>query len=360
MTRSESIMSRWSRRKQESARPVEPDGSSSEPKPIEAEPDHSNPATFATPATGSPASQAFDLASLPPLQSITVGTDIRSFLASSVPVELTNAALRRAWVTDPAIRDFIGIAENQWDFNDPTAMPGFGPLTADDVPGLAGLGETEQTCGATTEAVGAEKLSATPQIDKVDHEIDEIDHARAQEYSLLAALLSRSPDAQMIEHLAGLSGDAAPLGAAHAALGAAAASIDPERIEREYFDLFVGLGRGELFPYASYYLTGYLYGRPLARIRETLKQLGVERTEGQSEPEDHAAVLCEVMAGLAGGQIVASGQVERDIFETHLKPWIGRFFSDLEHGQSAKFYACVGTLGRIFTEVEAEAFSLSE
>ena len=157
----------------------------------------------------------------------------------------------------------------------------------------------------------------------------------------------------MIEHLAGLSGDATPLGAAHAALSATAASIDPERVEREYFDLFVGLGRGELFPYASYYLTGYLYGRPLARIRETLKQLDLERTEGQSEPEDHAAVLCEVMAGLAGGQIVASGQIERDIFETHLKPWIGRFFSDLEHAPSAKFYARVGTLGRIFMEVEA-------
>src|SRR5437879_4835558 len=123
MSRSENIMSRWSRRKQESARHVEPDGSSPEPKPIDAIPGRSNPGTAATPATSSPASPAFDPASLPPLQSINVGTDIRSFLASSVPVELTNAALRRAWVTDPAIRDFIGIAENQWDFNDPSALP---------------------------------------------------------------------------------------------------------------------------------------------------------------------------------------------------------------------------------------------
>src|SRR6266404_1272648 len=121
-----------------------------------------------------------------------------------------------------------------------------------------------------------------------------------------------------------------------------------------------GSGVANFSRYASYYLTGYLYGRPLARVRETLKQLGLERTEGQSEPEDHAAVLLEVMAGLASGQIVAPGETARDIFETHLKPWIGRFFSDLEHAQSAKFYACVGTLGRIFTEVEAEAFSLSE
>jgi TorA maturation chaperone TorD len=153
-----------------------------------------------------------------------------------------------------------------------------------------------------------------------------MDHARAGEYALLATLLSHSPDANMIEQLARLSGDATPLGAAHAALGCVAASMKPERIEREYFDLFVGLGRGELFPYASYYLTGYLYGRPLARLRETLNQIGLERAERRSEPEDHVAVLLEVMAGLASGQIVAPGRTDRNIFENHLKPWIGRFF----------------------------------
>ena len=352
MTRSENIMSRWSRMKQESARHAEPDGSSSEPKPTDAGPGALEGATVATPATDSPTSPTFDPATLPPLQSITVGTDIRSFLASNVPVELTNAALRRAWVTDPAIRDFIGIAESQWDFNDPTAMPGFGPLRANDVPGLGRLGETEQAHGATTEGVRAGAVSATRQV-------DEIDHARVREYSLLAALLSHTPDALMIEHLAGLSGDATPLGAAHGALSAAAASVNPERIEREYFDLFVGLGHGELFPYASYYLTGYLYGRPLARLRETFRQMGLERTEGQSEPEDHAAVLFEVMAGLTSGQIIAPGGTDRIIFEQHLKPWIGRFFSDLEHAESATFYSSVGTLGRIFMEIETEGFSLS-
>lgn len=350
MTRSENIMSRWSRMKREADKVVEPDGSFSGPKPNEAEAGDFNQATVATPPTDSPTSATFDLASLPPLQSIAAGTDIRSFLGSSVPVELTRAALRRAWVTDPAIRDFIGIAENQWDFNDPTAMPGFGPLRAEDVPGLVGLGEAGQACGAADEAAGA--ISAAGQV-------DEMDHARAGEYALLAALLSHSPDANMIEQLARLSGDATQLGAAHAALGSAAASMKPERIEREYFDLFVGLGRGELFPYASYYLTGYLYGRPLARLRETLNQIGLERTERRSEPEDHVAVLFEVMAGLASGQIIAPGGTDRNIFENHLKPWIGRFFSDLEHAESAIFYSRVGSLGRIFMEIETEAFSLS-
>jgi TorA maturation chaperone TorD len=327
--------------KRESGKTVEPDGS--ELKSIDAE----KPGDLT--AASSPTPPLFDLASLPPLQSITAGTDIRSFLGSSVPVELTRAALRRAWVTDPAIRDFIGIAESQWDFNDPNAMPGFGPLRAEDVPGLAGLGET----GATAEEV---RVGAIP---AAGGQVDEMDHARAAEYALLAALLSHSPDADMIEQLARLVGDATPLGAAHAALGSAAASIKPEGIEREYFDLFVGLGRGELFPYASYYLTGYLHGRPLARLRDTLKQIGLEQAEGQSEPEDHVAVLFEVMAGLAGGQIVAPGGTDRTIFENHLKPWAGRFFSDLEHAESATFYKSVGSLGRIFMEIETEAFSFS-
>ena len=79
----------------------------------------------------------FDPASLPSIETITVDTDIRGFLQSRVPAALTRAALRQAWATDPAIRDFIGIAENQWDFNDPTAMPGFGPMQeTDNVPAL--------------------------------------------------------------------------------------------------------------------------------------------------------------------------------------------------------------------------------
>ena len=349
MTRSENIMSRWSRMKRESDQIVEPVRSISGPKPNDAEAGDFNQAPVVTQPTDSPTSATLDLASLPPLQSIAAGTDIRSFLGSSVPIELTRAALRRAWVTDPAIRDFVGIAENQWDFNDPTAIPGFGPLRSEDAPGLVGLGEAGQACGATDEDAG---LSAAGQV-------DEMDHARAGEYALLATLLSHSPDANMTAQLARLGDDATQLGEAHAALSSVAASMKPERIEREYFDLFVGLQRGELFPYASYYLTGYLYGRPLARIRETLNQLGLERTERRSEPEDHVAVLFEVMAGLAGGQIIAPGGTDRNIFENHLKPWIGRFFSDLEHAESAVFYRRVGSLGRIFMEIEAEAFSLS-
>jgi TorA maturation chaperone TorD len=188
--------------------------------------------------------------------------------------------------------------------------------------------------------------------------IDEFDFARAQEYSLLSALLLRSPDAQMLARLAHLRGDASPLGLAHAALGEAAARTDAASAAREHLSLFTGLGRGELLPYASYYLTGFLHGRPLANLRQTFRRIGVERLDGQSEPEDHAAVLLEIMAGLAGGTIPAPAGTDREIFDDHLAPWIARFFTDLEKAESANFYARVGSFGRTFVEIEMQSFLL--
>ena len=189
--------------------------------------------------------------------------------------------------------------------------------------------------------------------DRIDHEID---HARAQEYALLATLLSRSPDAQLISRLALLDGDASPIGVAHTALAEVAARTNEEDARREYLDLFIGLGRGLLLPYSSYYLTGTLYGRPLARLRETLRLLGIEKVGGPSEPEDHAAILCEIMANLIAGRLAAPAEADREFFEQHLAPWIRRFFVDLEHSNSACFYARVGSLGRVFVDVEREAF----
>ena len=141
-----------------------------------------------------------------------------------------------------------------------------------------------------------------------DRIVDEIDRARAQEYALLATLLSRSPDAQLISHLALLDGDASPIGVAHTALAEVAARTNEEDAGREYLDLFIGLGRGLLLPYSSYYLTGTLYGRPLARLRETLRLLGIEKVGGPSEPEDHAAILCEIMANLIARTTCRSGR----------------------------------------------------
>ena len=166
---------------------------------------------------------------------------------------------------------------------------------------------------------------------------DEIDAARAQEYALLAVLLGALPNADLLARLAALRGDASPLGVAHAALAQAAAAANVERVEREFFDLFIGIGRGELLPYGSYYLTGFLNERPLARLRDDLARLGIERVEGDVEPEDHAAVLCEIMAGLADGRFEAPPGADRELFEKHLAPWIGRFFADLEQAQAGRF-----------------------
>lgn len=190
-------------------------------------------------------------------------------------------------------------------------------------------------------------------------DIDEVDAARAQEYALLSALLVRAPDAALLERLALLRGDATPLGVAHVALAEAAYQTTVARVEREFFDLFIGMGRGELMPYGSYYLTGFLNERPLARLREDLGKLGIERVEKNVEPEDQAATLCEIMSGLADGRFGASLGADQQIFEKHVAPWMGRFFTDLERADAARFYRAVGTIGRLLIEIETEAFAIS-
>ena len=189
--------------------------------------------------------------------------------------------------------------------------------------------------------------------------LDPVDAARAWEYALLAALLSCPASNALLGEIARLQRDATPLGRAHAALAEAAAEVTTAGVEREYFDLFVGLGRGELLPYGSYYLTGFLNERPLSRLRDDLAALGIERVENHFEPEDHAATLCEIMAGLAGGQFPASKETQRAFFEKHVAPWMGRLFADMEKAASAKFYRSVGSLGRLFLEIETEAFTFA-
>jgi TorA maturation chaperone TorD len=192
-----------------------------------------------------------------------------------------------------------------------------------------------------------------------DSAVDEVNAARAREYALLATLLRRAPDADLLMRLATLRGDPSPLGLAHAALAEAASTTNVERVEREFFDLFIGVGRGELVPYGSYYLTGFLNERPLARLRDDLRRLGIERADDEVEPEDHAAVLCEIMAGLAAGRFGSPAGADRELFEKHVSPWIGRFFADLEAATTAaEFYRPLGAVGRLFVGIESEAFAM--
>jgi TorA maturation chaperone TorD len=188
--------------------------------------------------------------------------------------------------------------------------------------------------------------------------VDEFDLARSQEYALLATLLTRSPDGDLLSRISALRGDASPMGVAHVALADAARRTNEQAASREFFALFAGLGKGALLPYASHYLSDTLYGRPLARLRETLGDLGLEKAQERTEPEDHAGFLCEIMAGFAGGSIPAPAGAERIFFDQHVSRWMRRFFADLERASSAGFYASVGAFGRTFIDIEAEAFAL--
>jgi TorA maturation chaperone TorD len=186
--------------------------------------------------------------------------------------------------------------------------------------------------------------------------IDDMDAARVREYALLSVLLRRPPDAKLLADLTRISDDPSPLGAAHGALARAAAVTTEASTEREYFNLFVGIGRGELLPYCSYYMSGFLNERPLARLRDDLSGLGIVRAEHEPEPEDHAAIVCEVMAGLIEGRFSCPMDASHMLFERHVEPWMGRFFTDLEQAKNAKFYRSVGTIGRIFMGIEREAY----
>lgn len=190
--------------------------------------------------------------------------------------------------------------------------------------------------------------------------VDPVDAARAQEYALLATLLSSPPSRALLKQIAQLRDDRTPLGHAHAALAEAASTAVASDVEREYFDLFVGIGRGELLPYASYYLTGFLNERPLSRLRGALAALSIARGEGNCEPEDHAAMLCETMAGLAGGRFPSSTDAQRTFFENHVASWMGRMFSDLEQAKHARFYRRVAMLGRVFLGIETHAFTFAD
>jgi TorA maturation chaperone TorD len=185
------------------------------------------------------------------------------------------------------------------------------------------------------------------------------DMARAEEYALLGALIWRAPTAELLSQLSGLRGDASELGAAHHMLAEAARAVDPAALQREYFDLFVGVGRGEILPYASFYRTGFLHERPLADVRRDMEALGLAREIRVGEPEDHAAILFDVMRGLIMGEFGADGLDDRIFFERHLKPWAARMFVDLEMTQTSAFYRVVGAVGRVFLEVEAGAMELA-
>ncbi|MFW2544605.1 TorD/DmsD family molecular chaperone [Primorskyibacter sp. 2E107] len=192
-------------------------------------------------------------------------------------------------------------------------------------------------------------------------EIAQEDRLRADLYNYLGVILARPPDRMLLDQTAGLEGDDSELGQAIVTLGKLAKLTKPVSVESEYNRLFIGLGRGELLPYASYYLTGFLNEKPLALLRQDMTARGLARAENTFEPEDNIASLMEMMGAMIIGRFGAPASLgqQRDFFNRHIGPWAGHFFSDLEGAKNSVFYAPVGTLGKQFMQIEAEAFRMS-
>lgn len=218
----------------------------------------------------------------------------------------------------------------------------------------------------------AEKVSGTASKQEIpavagensEHTVSEEDTMRAGFYGLLARVLSGPMDDEAMVAMRALDGhdDNSPLGRAINAFGKLSVRTTTVKAEEEYTELFYGDGSGgELTPYASYYITGLIYDKPLADLRADMKRLGIEVASGNSEPEDHIASICEMMHGLLTGALGgANGPAEaKAFFDKHLAPWAERFFVDLEGAQSAVLFMPVGTIGRLFMEIEREAFEMA-
>ncbi|MEX0348137.1 MAG: molecular chaperone [Paracoccaceae bacterium] len=194
-----------------------------------------------------------------------------------------------------------------------------------------------------------------------DIQITDMDRARADLYNFLGTLLAGPPDDMLLSQTAGLTGDDTELGQAIGTLAKLARVTKPKAAETEFNKLFIGLGRGELLPFASYYLTGFLNEKPLALLRQDMATRGMQRAETVFEPEDSIASLMEMMAAMIVGRFGAPADLaaQKQFFNKHIGPWAGHFFTDLEEAKTSVFYTPVGTVGRIFMSVEAEAFRMS-
>lgn len=187
------------------------------------------------------------------------------------------------------------------------------------------------------------------------------DELRANQYRLLARFLAKPPDSPLLRLAAGFTGDDTELGKALALLARLARRTSESEASVEYHELFIGMGRGELMPYGSFYMTGFLNEKPLALLRRDMAGLGIARAEGTAEPEDHIAALCEMMAGQIMGDFGDPVDVaeQKRFFDQHMEPWAGRFFADLENAKAATLYTPIGTLGRVFMEIETTAFAMT-
>lgn len=191
--------------------------------------------------------------------------------------------------------------------------------------------------------------------------ITEEDRLRADLYNYLGVMLAGPPDELLLAQTAGLTGDASPLGQAIEGLARVARITTPRAAAKEFNALFIGLARGELLPYASYYMTGFLNEKPLANLRADMAGLAITRAADTFEPEDNIASLMEMMGGMIVGRFGAPVALARqkDFYNRHISPWAPHFFSDLQGAKSSVLYASVGAVGAAFLTIESEAFRMT-
>ncbi len=198
---------------------------------------------------------------------------------------------------------------------------------------------------------------------KSEHEFlqDQAQAMRAAVYDLLASLLARRPEEETLERLRGIGEVDASEG--QIAMGwelmkQASRKTQLESVHEEYFALFIGLGRGELVPFGSWYMTGFLMEKPVAVLRGELAALGIERQEGIVESEDHIAALCESMAIIIRSSDEIPLATQQQFFNDHLEPWVGRFFNDMQNAKAAHFYRSVGFFGESFFDFERQLLDM--
>jgi TorA maturation chaperone TorD len=213
---------------------------------------------------------------------------------------------------------------------------------------------TEMSQAVQAEVECADKpLPEAPAVATSTDQLDQEQHYRSGAYGLLAQLLRDAPDQRMLDQVAGFAGvepSRDELALAMSMLGLSASDSESQAVDEEFHDLFIGMGRGELVPYGSWYLTGFLMEKPLGRLRDDLARLGFQRQAGVTEPEDHVAALCEVMAMLISEGV--SIQQQSHFFESHMAGWLEHFFADLSEAKTAIFYRAVGRFGAAFAALE--------
>ncbi len=186
---------------------------------------------------------------------------------------------------------------------------------------------------------------------------------RANYYYLLSLILSAPPTSDTLQKIGSMGVPAAQavnpfLTQLNSLAMAARSGPDLNALDDEYHDLFIGVGRGELVPYGSWYITGMLMDKPLSLLRQDIKALGIQRVPTTREPEDHIAALMDIM-----GIVIESGdefpfKAQQTLFTRHLQPWARQFFKDLTQARTAEFYIKVGEFGVEFIDFETEYLAM--